>query len=110
MDIFTFSITPILCIILGYFEIYYFSKNISSRIGYRTQLSKKNLKNWKHAQIYYGKLLIINGFLFLLINNIVGLFNLTLGNNFNVVTLLSAIALGFLVEKNLNKFDKKNNN
>lgn len=110
MNIFTFSIVPILCIIFGYLEIYYFSKNITSHIGYKTQLSKKNFKNWKYAQIYYGKLLTVNGFLFLLINNIIGLINLKLGNNFNIVALLSAIALGFLVEKNLTKFDKENNN
>lgn len=101
------SFVPIICIILGFVEIYSFSEKCSSHIGYRTDLAKKNPENWKFAQIYYGKCLILNGFIFLIINNILGLINFSLANQFNIVTIISAISLAFLVEKKLTEFDKK---
>lgn len=107
MNILIISALPIISIIIGFLEINLFSKNFSSHFGYRTEIAKKNLQNWEYAQIYYGKLLIINGFIFLIINNILSLINFSLAFQFNMVTLITSIALALLVEKKLNEFDNK---
>lgn len=57
---------PMIMIIIGKYMLSTGYKQISDWIGYRTELSKRNMDTWAFAQKYYGRLLYKPGFICLI--------------------------------------------
>lgn len=92
--------------IAGLIQYLFPPKKINHLYGYRTKASMRNEQNWKIAQSYSAKIMIIEGFLYNCI--LLALATLPLGRSLSLligVTLmvLLILTLLFLVERKLKR-------
>ncbi|MGL5820014.1 MAG: SdpI family protein [Sarcina sp.] len=105
-------LVPIIFLILGFCEIYIFSKKINERLGYRSKLASKNIENWTYAQILYGRILVVEAiiaiFVGLLILSIEApLYSSSVSELYSVFCILIFIISSMFVERKLKEFDNR---
>lgn len=99
-------IFPLIMLITGYLLKKFPPKEINSSVGYRTQMSEKNIETWNEANKYSTKLLIIFSWITVLLTLII---SLILGrSHFEdeclipiLLILISVIVIVVLTEKHL---------
>lgn len=105
-------ICPLIMLITGYLLKKFPPKEINSSVGYRTQMSEKNIGTWNEANKYSTKLLIISSWmtvlLTLIISLILGKSNLEAECLIPIpLILISIIVIVALTEKHLkNTFEE----
>jgi uncharacterized membrane protein len=101
-------ILPVIMLITGYLLNKFPPKEINSSVGYRTQMSEKNIETWNEANKYSTKLLINFSWVIVLITITI---SLILGSSSLedeclipvLLILISIIVIVALTEKHLKK-------
>lgn len=102
---------PTLFIVLGTLEIVFFSKHREANMGYKTKKSRISDRNWAFAQIFFGKIWLAMGVLFLIIALIpIAMYktiNQDMTSYFNIAFVVISIISSIIVERKLSFLDKE---